>query len=170
MPAAREHYKMFTDRSNRYVSLQIINLPLLIITSNSFEISFGGGQLSLTNLVRREKMKFATILVAGLSLAVAGTAVASPRVSDLEYLRASRCKGIAETLGVDTAGVDALLKSAKMSRQPVIHERAEAEMSRAKREARSQKDKVTAELSGGCAAYMGGPEEFAAAKSPSKAQ
>ncbi|HEY8572642.1 hypothetical protein [Phenylobacterium sp.] len=116
-------------------------------------------------------MKTAAILIAGLSLAVAGAAVASPRVSDLDYLRASRCKGIAETAGVDTAGVDALLKTAKMSRLDVIRQRGEAELARAKREARgSLKEKVTAELSGGCAAYMGGPEEFAAAKSPSKAQ
>lgn len=115
-------------------------------------------------------MKVAAILIAGLGLAVAGTAVAGPRISDMDYLRASRCKGIAESVGVDTAGVDALLKSAKVSRQPVVLDRAEAEVARAKRDARSQKDKVTSELSGGCSAYMGGPEEFAAAKAPSKAQ
>ena len=115
-------------------------------------------------------MKVAAILIAGASLVAATTATASPRISDLDYLRASRCKGLAQTLGADTAGVDALLKSAKMSRQPVIQERASAELARAKREARSQKDKVAAELSGGCVAYMGGPEQFAAAKSPSKAQ
>jgi hypothetical protein len=171
MPGGREHYKTFTDISNIDVSLQIINPTLLIITPNSFEISCAGEQLWITGLFGRNKMKAAAILIAGVSLIAAGTAAASPRMSDLDYLRASRCKGIAEAAGVDTAGVDALLKGAKMSRQPVINERAAAEMARAKRDLRgAQKDKVSAELSGGCAPYMGGPEDFAAAKAPSKAQ
>ena len=81
-------------------------------------------------------MKVAAILIAGASLIAAGAAVASPRITDLDYLRASRCKGIAETVGVDTAGVDALLKGARRSRQPVILDRAKAELARAKREAK----------------------------------
>lgn len=116
-------------------------------------------------------MKAAAILIAGVSLIAASAAAASPRISDLDYLRASRCKGIAETVGVDAAGLNALLKTAKVGRQEVIQQRADAEIARAKRDARgSLKDKVSAELAGGCAAYMGGPEDFAAAKSPSKAQ
>ena len=116
-------------------------------------------------------MKLAAILIVGASLVAAGTATASPRISDLDYLRASRCKGLAESLGGDTVGVDALLKSARASRASVIVDRGQTELSRAKREARGdRKDRLTAELAGGCAAYMGGPELFAAAKSPSKAQ
>ena len=102
-------------------------------------------------------MKTAAILLAGLSLVAAGTATASPRVSDVDYLRASRCRGLAEGLGGDTAGLDAFLKTAQKSRATYVLERAEAEMKRAKRETQGdRKEKVSAEFAQACVAYKGG--------------
>ena len=50
-------------------------------------------------------MKFAAILIAAAAVAGSGSAFAAERVSDMEYLKASRCKGLATTLtGVVDAG------------------------------------------------------------------
>ena len=106
-------------------------------------------------------MKIAAITLAGLSLAVAGSAAAQDRASDLDYLKASRCKGLAQALGSETANLDAYLKAAGRGRSAFIAERSEAEVMRAKREARgSQRDKAAAELSGPCGAYSG-PKDVA---------
>lgn len=103
-------------------------------------------------------------LVAGFGLVAAGTAAASPRISDLDYLRASRCKAIAETLGgTDTASMESLLKDARRNRSAYIVERGEAEAQRARREARGErKDKVSAELASACTAYLTGDKDVAA--------
>lgn len=108
-------------------------------------------------------MKFAAIAIAAATLAAAAgsAAVAAERVSDMDYMRASRCKGLATTLTgvVDAGSIDAYLKSAKGARSPVVYDRADAEFDRAKREARSEdrKARLTAELTGPCSAYLGGP-------------
>lgn len=111
-------------------------------------------------------MKFAVIaLAAATTLTGAGSAFAAERVSDLDYLRASRCKGLATTLTgvVDAEAIDAYLKSARNSRSPVVFDRAEGEFDKAKREARSEdrKARLTAELTGACQAYLGEPADVA---------
>jgi hypothetical protein len=101
-------------------------------------------------------MKVAAIAIVAASLVAAGTATAATRISDVDYLRASRCKGLAEGLSSDTTGVDALLKDAKRSRDQYIVERGEAEMKRAKREMQGdRKDKASAEFASACTAFMG---------------
>lgn len=101
-------------------------------------------------------MKAAAIGLSALSLFLAGAASASQRVTDVDYLRASRCKGIATGLGdTDTAGLDAFLKSQRNVRDEIILDRAEREMARGKREARdaNMRDQLRAELDGPCLAY-----------------
>jgi|SRR5687768_5126858 len=109
-------------------------------------------------------MKFAIALTAA-ALFAAGAASASERVSDAQYLKASRCKGLATTLTgvVDAGQIDAYLKSAKGARSPILMDRADAEFDRAKREARvgGQKERLTAELTGTCSAYLGDPASVA---------
>jgi len=102
-------------------------------------------------------MKLAAIGLTVLSLAVAGSASAASRVSDVDYLRANRCKGLAVALGSsDTAGLDAFLKAEGRWREPIVLSRGDYEMHRAQREAKDAnlKDKLSAELAGPCTAYM----------------
>lgn len=108
-------------------------------------------------------MKVLAMVLAGASLVAAGSAAASDRPTDLDYLKASRCKGIAQATGADTAGLDAYLKVAERGRQTVIIERGGAEFDRAKRESRGdRKERVAAELTGACTAYMSSGKDMAA--------
>lgn len=113
-------------------------------------------------------MKFAAIMLAAASLAAAGSAVASasasPIRSDTDFLRASRCKGIAAGLGVHAAALDALLKSESRARQEVVLDMGKQETDRAQRQARdlNRRDQLSAELAGPCTAYMAGPKDMAA--------
>lgn len=112
-------------------------------------------------------MKLAAIAFAALGLAAAaGSAAASSRVTDVDYMRASRCKGLAVALGSDTAGFDAFLKAEGRSRDVSILDRAADEMQRAKREARdaNMKERLTAELNGPCMAYLNGGGSAATAR------
>jgi hypothetical protein len=108
-------------------------------------------------------MKRAAIAFVILGLAVAGSAAASSQVTDVDYLKANRCKGIAAGMGADTAGFDAFIKAEGRSRMDYVLQRGEEEASRGKREAAdaNAKDRLTAELSGGCTAYMGGAKAVA---------
>ncbi len=110
---------------------------------------------------------FAMVFAAGILLSAAAAA-ASERVSDLDYMKAARCKGIAASLGSDTAALDAFLKEQSRSRVSYVIERGEEEMSRGKRDgARADlKARTGAELSGPCSAYMGQAKTMAATPSP----
>src|SRR5579862_3532247 len=108
-------------------------------------------------------MKSIFLLAAAAGVAGAGllatAAAASSHMTDVDYLRANRCRGIAAGLGVtDTGSLDALIKSESMSRQEVIFEKGQQEMDRAKRDAshNDSKERLTAELNGPCLAYMSG--------------
>jgi hypothetical protein len=110
-------------------------------------------------------MKITAMTLVVLSLAAAGSASASSNVTDVDYMKASRCKGLATGLGsTDTASLDAFLKTEGRSRSDVIIEKANEEFSRAKREASlaDARDRLTAELNGPCMAYMGGKDTPAA--------
>jgi hypothetical protein len=107
-------------------------------------------------------MKTAAIVLAALGLAVAGSAAssawASDHLTDVDYLKANRCRGLAAGLGAgDTASLDALIKIEGRSRQEIIYQRGLAEQNRAKREATGTdgKERLTTELNGSCVAYMG---------------
>ncbi|WP_309089881.1 hypothetical protein [Phenylobacterium sp.] len=110
-------------------------------------------------------MKFAAILIAAATVASAGSASAAERVTDLDYLRASRCKGLATTLTgvVDAGAIDSFLKTAGGARSPMVLDRADSEFQKAKREARSEdrKARLTAELTGACSSYLGEPANVA---------
>ena len=104
-------------------------------------------------------MKFAIFALAATVFAAAGAASASDKVTDVDFLKANRCKGLAASLTgvVDTASLDSFIKTERGTRPLYVMERAGAEFARAKREARSQdrKERLTAELTGGCQAYLG---------------
>lgn len=110
-------------------------------------------------------MKAAAVLVATLGLAFAGVASASDHITDLDYLKANRCKGLAVGLGSgDTAGLDALIKAEGRTRSDTVLERASEELTRGKRDGAKTdlKDKMSAEFNGPCTAYMGAGKAMAA--------
>lgn len=99
-------------------------------------------------------MNVAAVTLASLSLASAASAAAAAPVSDVDYLKASRCRGIAVGLGADPSAVTAFLKSAAGGRGQAIQDRADEEFARAKRESHGDaKTRLQAELDGPCAAY-----------------
>ncbi|MBW8815345.1 MAG: hypothetical protein JF588_18135 [Caulobacterales bacterium] len=106
-------------------------------------------------------MKIVLIALAA-SFAAASVASASDKVTDVDFLKANRCKGLASQINgvVDPASLDAFIKAERGARAAYVVERADDEFQRARKEARSadRKDRLTAELTGACQAYVaGGP-------------
>jgi hypothetical protein len=109
-------------------------------------------------------MKTAAIVLAALGLAVAGAAVASDHLTDVDYLKANRCRGLAEGLGVgDTATLDSVIKTEGRSRVETIYTRGQEELARGKRDASKTdlKERLSAELNGPCMAFLGGAKATA---------
>jgi len=102
-------------------------------------------------------MKFAAIAFVLLGLAAAGSAAAATQVSDVDYLKANRCKGLAAGMGEDTSGVDAFIKAQGAYRLDYILDRGREEYARAKRQTSDAylKDRLNAELTSACTAYLG---------------
>ncbi len=102
-------------------------------------------------------MKTAIIAIAAV-MSLAGAADAAERMTDMAYVKAARCKGIASGVGqTDTAALDSLLKEQGRSREAYIRQRAENEMTRARREAGrgdENRTRLGAELAGPCAAFL----------------
>jgi len=110
-------------------------------------------------------MLIRAIALTAAGLLVAGQAAAAGRISDVDYLRASRCRGLADSLPgvVDSAAMTAFVKSAGATRDSYIGQRASEEYDRARRDARNaeRKDRLTAELAGPCAAFLAKPADLA---------
>jgi hypothetical protein len=102
-------------------------------------------------------MKLAAIVLVAAGLAAAGSAAAATQVSDVDYLKANRCKGLAAGLGADTAGLDAFIKAQGAYRLDYILDRGHEEYARAKRETAdaNMKARLDAELASACTAYLG---------------
>jgi len=103
----------------------------------------------------------ATVVVAALT---AGSAVAA-EITDVEFLRANRCKGLATSIEgvVDVAALNSFIKAERGARATYILDRGEEEFRRARKEARSQdrRDRLTEELKGPCTAYLSGATDVA---------
>jgi hypothetical protein len=108
---------------------------------------------------------FATLSVSlGLGLTAAGAAAAD-HLTDVDWLKANRCRGIAEGLGAgDTAGLDSVIKTEGRGRLEPVYARGQQEMARGKRDATSRdaRDRLSAELNGPCMAYLGADHAAAA--------
>ncbi|WP_374575997.1 hypothetical protein [Phenylobacterium sp.] len=110
------------------------------------------------------------IAAVGLIAATSGAALAAGQVTDMDYLKASRCRGLdasGKLSPVDSKALDSYLKAAEPTRSVVVLQRAQIEETKAKREARYQdsRDRLNAELTGPCMAYMGAsPAATASAK------
>lgn len=102
-------------------------------------------------------MRFAPIAMVAIGLAVAAPALAADKVSDVEYIQAARCLGIAKGLSADATALEAFVKTAGRTRLSYIQMRADEEQARGKRDAKSsaRTERAAAELSGTCQAYKG---------------
>lgn len=110
-------------------------------------------------------MKFAALTLIAATLAAGSASAASSNVTDVDFLKANRCKGLATSLTgvVDTASLDSFIKSERIGRHTFIVDRAGEEFNRARKEAKSadRKERLTAELTGPCQAYLGGSSNVA---------
>ena len=104
-------------------------------------------------------MRSTQVILAAVALLSAGGAVAGERVSDLDYLKASRCKGLASAQigGLDAAALDAFIKEQGKVRSDYVIRKGKDEASRAQREGRKWQDdrkaKLVAEAEGPCQVY-----------------
>jgi hypothetical protein len=110
--------------------------------------------------------KIASIVLAfGVAAGAAQAQAASARMSDTEYLQAVRCRGLAAAQGIDTAQIDAELKTQKHGRHSYIAERASDTARAARRAAGSgsaaMKAQISAEMQGACQAYFGETQALA---------
>jgi hypothetical protein len=106
-------------------------------------------------------MKKIAITAAVAISALAFAAQASAAVSDLELLKAARCRGLAasETLGkMDTAKIDAMLKTESSARELAVRTSMINRMTGAQKEANAadaaKKEKLLAERSSACATWL----------------
>jgi hypothetical protein len=103
-------------------------------------------------------MKFAVIALVAATFA-AGAASAAEKVTDIDYLKANRCKGLATSIDgvVDPAALNSFIKAERGARAAYILDRGDEEFQRARKEAKSsdRKERLTAELTTSCQAYLG---------------
>jgi hypothetical protein len=110
--------------------------------------------MAIERLNWRDIMKIAAVALVALGLASAAGSALAAQASDTDYLRASRCRGIAVGLGVDASALNAFVKAQGQGRAPSIEERADEEFARARREAHGDgKDRLSAELSSACQSF-----------------
>ncbi len=102
-------------------------------------------------------MKFAVIALVAATFA-AGSASASDKVSDVDYLKANRCKGLATSIEgvVDPAALASFIKAERGARAAYVVTRGDEEFQRARKEAKSadRRERLTAELTNACQAYL----------------
>lgn len=103
-----------------------------------------------------------TALLAAASLASVATAsyAETARFTDAQFIKASRCRGLAGApgLGGDKAAFDAVLKVQRQGRETYTRDKADMARSDAEHQARNandaEKQALTAELNGACAALL----------------
>jgi len=100
--------------------------------------------------------------IVALAAATATTAFAQPnvRLSDVEYMQAARCAGIASVdSSIDTSSVTALRKAQGAGRMAFVADKADEMRSDAARSARRAngyaKERLNAELGGACKRFLG---------------
>lgn len=111
----------------------------------------------------------ATVLAAGIAAAVTPVH-AETMLSDVAYMQAARCAGLAEGSGIDAHRLVQTLDR-QDGRMSYVVDKADELRSDAKREARRasgyDKQQVQAELSGVCRSYLGA--DLAVAPNPAQA-
>lgn len=113
-------------------------------------------------------MKKVIIAAVAAASALAGAAQAA-EISNTQFLQAARCRGLAASDGLgklDTASIDAFLKQETGSRELPVRASANNKISGAQKEGDkaegAKKEKLLAERSGACSAWLGGATTGAA--------
>lgn len=113
-------------------------------------------------------MKKVIIAAVAAASALAGAAQAA-EISNTQFLQAARCRGLAASDGLgklDTASIDAFLKQETGSRELPVRVSANNKISGAQKEGDkaegAKKEKLLAERSGACSAWLGGATAGAA--------
>lgn len=111
-------------------------------------------------------MKIAAVALVAVALtAGSAAAAAASEVTDVDFLKANRCKGLAASIDgvVDADALNQFIKAEVGARASYIVDRADDEYKRARKEAKSQdrRERLTAELTGPCQAYLGSPTSVA---------
>lgn len=106
------------------------------------------------------KTKFAAVGLFAAVSALAGAAAAqNPEpLSDVAYIAAARCEGLAQGAKVDTAAIKKMLVNQEGARSQAILDKADEVRQDAKRQASHAQgymaESVNAELNGACQAYL----------------
>lgn len=102
------------------------------------------------------------------AMLAAGSASAASKMSDLQYLEAARCRGLAASEGlgkIDTSKIDAAIREQSGKATLAANRSAQRKLAAAKAEGDSaqgaEKEKLLAERASVCVAYIGGPQEVA---------
>jgi hypothetical protein len=109
-------------------------------------------------------MKIFTISVFAAMVAAGAASAAQQTLTDVEYLRASRCAGLSKTLAsADADQLSAVMKAERGVRADYIVGRAGLEYEKARKEAKkdSRRETLTEELKGPCSAFLGGQATLA---------
>jgi hypothetical protein len=108
------------------------------------------------------------IIATAIAISALG-GVAQAGISNLNYLQAARCRGLAASEGLgklDTANIDAFLKQEGSARELAVRASAGNKISGAQKEGDkaegAKKDKLLAERSGVCSAFLSGAATGAA--------
>ena len=99
----------------------------------------------------------ATLVIAAGVAAVTPAGAATPRLSDVAYMNAARCQGLAEGMGRDATAIKQVVANASAQREGFVFDQADAARVNAKREARradaDTRRHLIAESDGACARY-----------------
>ena len=106
-------------------------------------------------------MRILTGMIMLAAIAGASAASAQPKVSDSQFLQASRCAGLASSanLGGAAAGIDGWLKANSDGRPEFVTERAaqmrRTALSQGNRAKGLEKQQLSSELESACATFKG---------------
>lgn len=108
--------------------------------------------------ISKSKIAIVSLVAAASALAGAASAQNPERMSDVAFIAASRCEGLAQGAKVDTAAITKLLNVQDNDRIDYVRDKAEQARQDAKRQAAHAQgytqEQVNAELSGSCKAYL----------------
>ena len=103
-------------------------------------------------------MKLIVTSLAAVAM-LSGATAAAAAATDVEYLRANRCLGLAQSgvVEADSSALEAFVKAEARTRVAFVLDRGKAELDKARREGKTdnaeRKARLSAELAGPCQAF-----------------
>ena len=111
-------------------------------------------------------MLLVATLVSAAAMAVSNPVGAAERLSDVDFMNASRCAGLAEGFKIENTSLKALLEDQRGWREGFIQEKADEMRQEAAGQVRranaAGKQRISAELNGACKTYLGSSPTVAA--------